>query len=237
MKSKSTRKNGQGGQERISFASAGVQIRPLSLTQNLLPRRMMKWFSYASCYSQNTGTSGATSSAAVTFSLNSAYDPEFSGTGRQPYGWDQITAFYNRYIVHDVRIKVTCTTIGATSEVVVCYFVQPSTSSSASLTSTAVEQVIEKPMVGSVIVSSSGNARNSQFQLHVRPWEVEGITREQYLESLSDYMATVSANPSKQPTFGTVTGSPSGASTVSVTFVVELDYLVELVQPNILASS
>ncbi len=218
-------------------ASAGVQIRPLSLSMNLLPRRTMKKLSYVSCYSQTTGSSGATSAAAVTFSLNSAYDPEFSGTGRQPYGWDQITLFYNRYIVHQCNIKVTATTIGATADVIVCYFVQPSTSSSASLTSTAVEQVIEKPMVGSVIVSSSGNARNSQFSLSVRPWEVEGITREQYLESLSDYMATISANPSKQPTFGTVTGSPSGASGTSVTFVVELEYLVELTQPNILASS
>ncbi len=33
------------------------------------------------------------------YRLNSLFDPEFTGVGHQPYGYDQMAAFYNRYRV------------------------------------------------------------------------------------------------------------------------------------------
>lgn len=42
-----------------------------------------------------------------TFSANGLYDPNISGTGHQPYGFDQLMALYNHYTVLGARIKIT----------------------------------------------------------------------------------------------------------------------------------
>lgn len=48
--------------------------------------------------------SGAQSSYA--FNLASAFDPNFTGTGHQPLGYDQFAAFYKQYRVHSATITV-----------------------------------------------------------------------------------------------------------------------------------
>lgn len=41
------------------------------------------------------------------FRINSIYDPNQSGAGHQPMGYDQWGNYYNRYVVDEVDIKVT----------------------------------------------------------------------------------------------------------------------------------
>jgi hypothetical protein len=41
------------------------------------------------------------------FSLNSLFDPNTTGTGHQPRGFDQIKTLYNRYRVYGVSYRVT----------------------------------------------------------------------------------------------------------------------------------
>nr|QKN88897.1 MAG: capsid protein [Cressdnaviricota sp.] len=43
------------------------------------------------------------------FNLNSVFDPNQTGTGHQPYGFDQYAALYNRYRVFKVSWNVTYT--------------------------------------------------------------------------------------------------------------------------------
>lgn len=40
------------------------------------------------------------------FSANNAYDPNYTGVGHQPMGFDQYSTFYNRYTV--MKAKMTC---------------------------------------------------------------------------------------------------------------------------------
>lgn len=40
------------------------------------------------------------------FSMNGLYDPDISGSGHQPMGWDQILAFYDHAVVIGSKIKV-----------------------------------------------------------------------------------------------------------------------------------
>ncbi len=42
------------------------------------------------------------------FSGNSAYDPDQSVPGHQPYYYDRYSALYKQYVVLDSRIRVTC---------------------------------------------------------------------------------------------------------------------------------
>lgn len=52
-----------------------------------------------------------------TMNLNSLFDPDRTGVGHQPYGYDQISALYNRYRVLKTRVKVTFGTCGSTLHV------------------------------------------------------------------------------------------------------------------------
>lgn len=42
------------------------------------------------------------------FRLNSLYDPDFTGIGHQPRGFDQMMAFYQKYRVYGCKIDVCC---------------------------------------------------------------------------------------------------------------------------------
>lgn len=47
------------------------------------------------------------SPAGYVFSANGCYDPDITGTGHQPLGFDQLMVFFNHYTVLRSRIKVT----------------------------------------------------------------------------------------------------------------------------------
>jgi len=46
------------------------------------------------------------------FNLNSVYDPNRTGTGHQPYGYDQLAALYNRYRVIGCSYVINCYSAG-----------------------------------------------------------------------------------------------------------------------------
>jgi len=47
-----------------------------------------------------------------TFRANSCHDPDYTGTGHQPMGWDTWKSLYNHYVV--VGAKITCTPLSDT---------------------------------------------------------------------------------------------------------------------------
>lgn len=50
---------------------------------------------------------GAGTADTLTFRANDLYDPESTGVGHQPYGYDQWMQFYNHFTVVGSKIKVT----------------------------------------------------------------------------------------------------------------------------------
>lgn len=66
----------------------------------MMPDRLMVKLKFNSERGVNTGTGNAVTH---TYAINSAYDPDFSGTGHQPRGFDQWSNFYARYKVHGCK--------------------------------------------------------------------------------------------------------------------------------------
>lgn len=57
------------------------------------------------------------------FRLNSVYDPDLSGTGNQPVGFDQWAAFYNKYRVLSTDVEIRLENRSTTGEsLTVVYF-------------------------------------------------------------------------------------------------------------------
>lgn len=57
-------------------------------------------------YTTSTITSGASSAGTYVFSANGCFDPDITGSGGQPMGFDQMNVFFNHYTVLRSRIRV-----------------------------------------------------------------------------------------------------------------------------------
>jgi hypothetical protein len=70
----------------------------------VFPPRIVKKLRYSTTFSGAT-TSGAITSTQV-FRANDLFDPDFTGTGHQPMGFDQLMTWYNHFCVTSCRIKL-----------------------------------------------------------------------------------------------------------------------------------
>lgn len=61
---------------------------------------------YSEFFTINPGIAGST--GVYVFSANGLYDPNITGTGTQPTGFDQLMAIYGEYVVLGSTIKVYC---------------------------------------------------------------------------------------------------------------------------------
>jgi hypothetical protein len=59
-----------------------------------------------------TATTGVL--AKYQYRINSAFDPDYTGTGHQPLGFDQWAAYYNHYVVEEVEYEVQIAPTGTT---------------------------------------------------------------------------------------------------------------------------
>ena len=148
---------------------------------------------YSQFFTLVSGTSGLFGSEQV-FRLNAPYDPDFTGTGHQPYGYDQISALYRRYIVTHVAFELVAMNPNADS-VCIAAMLQ-SGGGSQVLTSATINDASERPNVVTKFLTTTGsqkiNIRQPMFALHV----LEGITAAQYSAETTVYGAAVGASPS-----------------------------------------
>lgn len=79
------------------------RIKNLSMGGGFLPRKAIRKLTYAADFSINAGIVLAGHS----FRLNSLFDPDETGVGHQPYGFDQMMTYYGRYTVVGCNISVT----------------------------------------------------------------------------------------------------------------------------------
>lgn len=80
---------------------------------NILPKQMRQTL----VYSQLVPLSSVVTPGLVTrynFRMNGMFDPDASGTGHQPMGYDQLAALYVRWVVIGCKMTVTCTATDAT---------------------------------------------------------------------------------------------------------------------------
>lgn len=143
------------------------------------------------------------------FRVNSLYDVDFSGVGRQPYGFDQMATLYHKYMVHAVKVSLVMTCPNEDGIVVGSMF-QPF-NGGLTLTGRGVDEIKEKPMCVTRTLNNSGSkvVTLSQYMpIHT----IEGIRKSQM--DLDLYSALISANPTSTPWFrvavGTLTGTGTG---------------------------
>jgi len=94
--------NGTGGFPGVSFSTLDTGMANRSMP--LFGQRTRRNLNYVQ--NQTSITSGAGVAGAYVFSANGCFDPDVTGTGGQPMGFDQMMIFYNHYTVVRSSIQV-----------------------------------------------------------------------------------------------------------------------------------
>ncbi len=212
-----------------------TMIIPGNVVFNVLPRRMNKTLRYAETFTLTTGTAGVIGTV-QTMMLNNLYDPNSTGTGHQPYGYDQLTPYYGYYLVHRTRWRLLATTIGNTSEVCVAYQIFPATSG-VSIAGISTDAATEKSSVTTFNVGPSGNDRSRLVSGVASHYQVLGITPSQYKDNLDQYGAAVTTGPVVGSYLEIGVGSYSGTAGVTLSVQVVLDFDAEFYSPKTLPQS
>ncbi len=208
---------------------------PGNIMFNVLPRILRKQLRYAETFTLTTGTAGVIGTVQLMM-LNNCYDPNTTGVGHQPYGFDQITPFYGYYIVHKTRWRLLATTIGNTSEVCVAYQLFPAVSG-VTIAGVTTDAATEKSAVTTFNVGPSGNDRSRLVSGVAQHNKVLGITAAQYKDNLDQYGSAVTTGPVVGSYMEIGVGSYSGTAGVTLSVQVVLDFDVEFYSPKTLPQS
>jgi len=180
---------------------------------------------------QLTSTYGAT--AAHNFRTNSAFDPNQSGTGHQPLGFDQWSSFYNHYIVLRSSIRVTFTSAAAnTSGLIVGVYISDDTTVSGD-PYTLIEQGLTKYKI---LNATNTNSKPTTLSANYSTKSYYNVTNVN--DNVGRLGAGINANPTETAIFHVFqAGLDPTVPTVTVGALVEIVYTVQFSEPKELATS
>nr|QBX89311.1 capsid protein [Apis mellifera virus-14] len=141
------------------------------------------------------GADGTTGLSAVssTFALNGPYDPLVQIGGMQPLQWDQVAFMYQKYIVHKAVCTVTFN--NPQQDGLLVGIRVRSVNNPVSTSNRTIAEIKEMDNTRSTWVNDSGN-QTRIFKFTVRPWDIAGLTKVQYMCDRQDYQAAINTNPS-----------------------------------------
>jgi len=175
-------------------------------------------------YSHNSGlTSGAinTYGAESVFRLNSLFDPDFTGVGHQPYGFDQLSGLYAKYKVLRVTFRLIATTTSNLNNVTIGAVVQGPEQTS-SLTGMSWGQVDEKNNGATrVLTLNDPSIIEASFPMQA----IIGCTGTQFAADTSIYSASITGNPASVCWLRLAVASSSAAQ--GCTFQLRITYHCE----------
>jgi hypothetical protein len=195
-----------------------------------LPARLHARLKYVS--------SGVALSAGVTpgvhvFSANGLYDPDITGTGHQPRGFDQLIALYDHYVVLKSKCKVEFSAPTSNTLQVVGVEVQA--------TSTAQSDYIdytEQPQctfsLGPYFASSG--AIDSP-KVHEITWDAKKFMGIPDPITATKLQGSVSANPADGAFFHVFNQSYEGSVSATIGMLTSIEYDVVFIEPVPVASS
>lgn len=190
--------------------------RTLAVLGDGLPKRMMLRQHYIQNYNI-TSTSGVP--AVYKWATNGLFDPDVSGGGHQPYYFDQMAALYNHYTVigSKITIIVSPDTTATDSFVAGVYINDDTTTTPISLNefmeTTKSKFKVANQAQGSPLVFSS-------------KWSAKKTFGGSVLAN-SALRGTTSSNPSETSVYNFFLSAMDSASTVAVSFIARVDYIVQ----------
>lgn len=181
-----------------------------------------------------TSTSGVPNSRF--YQANSLYDPDTTGTGHQPLGFDQMMLMYNQFVVTNARIRVNIqNTVSANVRAVL--WVNADTTQI-----TDKSRMIENGLLTTAVLTgfsgsqySAQSNKSLEYNLDVVKYFGRRGTRE--ILNDVDLQGNASSNPSEGVYFGIGCFEPFGSGTVTIYYDVIIEFTAIFFEPKKLTTS
>lgn len=160
------------------------------------------------------------------FNLNSIWDPNRTGTGHQPYGFDTFATLYNRYRVISCSWRITAPSITAIRQL-------GTIPANEALSFATFAELKENPRARYVTQMAGGNAIVVSGKSYLP--SLVGRTKAQYMAD-DRYQADVTTSPAELGILNILVGSSLGVPIASDLNVL-LEYTVEFFDQKPLAQS
>lgn len=165
------------------------------------------------------------------YSANSLYDPDTTGVGHQPIGFDQIMLMYEQFTVTHARIKVTFQNANDHNTRVAIYL-----SPDAIGITDPIKLMENGTLVTDVLQGNNGATQATQslktleYNIDVKKY----FGRRNNREMLNDpeLHGNVAANPLEQVYFGVTAWDPYGANNETIAYDVILEYSAIFTEPK-----
>lgn len=184
-----------------------------------------RWVPLKYCEAYVTVDPPIGSSSAFIMRANDVYDPNFTGVGHQPTGFDQYMAMYNKFVVYDSKIKVIAyTTDGETLDTVVGVAIMDS-----STTQSTSENYLEQALTDWKVVPAGAGANTVTCSTAFNASAFSGTN-----PKTNDLLhGTASSPPAKQWYYHVFAGATgTSENPVAMKFSIEVEYLVKFFEPK-----
>lgn len=172
------------------------------------------------------------------FSLNGLYDPDISGIGHQPYGFDQMMSLYNTYVVLGAKIKILARPGSTSNTYPMNLYCEMSELSSIQYTN---EIANEKPGIKKLTFNSSASNVYNPERRQTLWWSAKKWFRakdRQELINQDEYTGNSTSNPNHQAFLYITYQAQDLQQTTAVLYTdVVIDYIVAFINPKQLLSS
>ncbi len=187
-----------------------------------------RYFERISLQNSNSVNTASTYS----FRLNSLFDPNYTGTGHQPYQYDQLTGIYNNYIVERTHFKITfrnSDAAGSYNGIFVGASVFADTNVADSASGKTLSEIKEKAVTQIRPVTTQLNRENFiTMQSKIDMPRMLGMSRVSYYGDLADHGAVYNANPVRTVWLELCIVDPDANSGSDMNADVELTFFAKL---------
>jgi len=164
--------------------------------------------------------------------MNSVYDPDLTGVGHQPLGFDQISPLYNKYVVTAVQYVITLSNHSATDYADVAVTLRPNSNAYVTM-STILETAYT---TFAVLGPESGASNIKTIRGRMTIAKIRGVSEEK-VKNENDYSALVSTNPVNQPTIQIYVENQNQAAAITVHAAVSVVYTTQFYDRKALTGS
>lgn len=161
-----------------------------------IPPRMRCSLRYCQNFTLGSSATAHTYGTSVDLRLNSLFDPT-SSSPHQPFYFDNLKVFYNRYRVRSVRITIVAVPLASQWFEFTTLVITPGVS--ATIGGATTDVVLEKPLVQTVKVHLGGELEAARMAWNLPMTVATGLTAQQLQAEDDVYSALVTAAPARIP--------------------------------------
>ncbi len=163
------------------------------------------------------------------YNITSLFDPNFTGLGHQPIGFDQIMPMYDHYTVIGARARIVFTNSDPDNAQLVCLQMKDATT-----VSTNVSEIIENGMSRYTVLSPKGGSKDTQT-LTMNFSSKKFFSRNPLASDKNQ--GTITSSPAEGAFLHVIVDPQTTSNAERVTYTIQIEFVAVLTEPKQLTQS